>query len=205
MNGQMIRINLNRKEATLKKLLRFDLTGLKESFVNNLLAVAFLLGVLGLVGTGAYYFLLQGTVDNLRGEVEKEKRKREKLLAELRELRREIQRLKIKKKLHEGVRNYNDRLLLVLDREMKYRGVVLQNFSACLFREKDCNLEEFLKRGKIELGEPIVQLDLVFMKDEAINLFPDRGILSQTYVPVGGLPLKRMCIELYPSRELARR
>jgi len=201
----MIRINLNKKEATLKKLLRFDFSGLKEGIVNNLLAVAFFIGVLGLIAAGVYYVLLQSTVENLKGEVEKEKRKRDKLLAEIRELRREIQRLKVRKKLHEGVRNYNDKLLAVLKEETEMRGIVIQNFSACLFRQRDCNLEEHLKRGTIELKDPIVQMDIVLLKDKAVNLIPAKGILSQTYVSVGGFPLKRMCVELSPSEELAKK
>jgi len=198
---QTIRINLNRKESLLKRLLTADLSALKEEALNNLLALVLLAGLLLVPPVAVYYYMLKSEVGDLKKQVEAEKRRRERLIEEIRRLEAKLRTARLRREVYERVKEYNEKLLALLEKGELPRGVSLQNFSACFFKEKVCSLEEGLKKGSLKLGKPYLQMDLVVLEDKSLSALKDNELILQTFVNAAGVPLKRVCIEVKEGKE----
>ncbi|NPB06249.1 MAG: hypothetical protein GXO03_01460 [Aquificae bacterium] len=192
MKDRLIRINLNRKESFIKKLLTADLTALREDALNTFLALAFVGGILLIPPAVFYYFTLKSDVEELKRKVEQERKRREALMAQIRRLQEQVRRAKLRKEVYERVHRYNLALLEALKEKPLPVGVSLQNFSACAFEGKRCSLKEL--KSPFELKNPALQMDLVLLRDGVLEELKADAIKKQTYVEVAGVPIKRVCV-----------
>ncbi|WP_461830013.1 hypothetical protein [Aquifex sp.] len=189
---EFIRINLNRKRSFLEGLKSFDVASFKEYAAQNVYPVLFLIGVLLLFASALVSFYMKNKIEDLEKQVTQAKEKKDRLLAEIRALRNKIADLKFEQKLMDYLKVHNEKIIREFSEAYKLpRGIVVQNFSLCSgISSKECDIE---KASRITLGEPIVQMDVVAFRDKID--FSQYQLITQTYIEIGGLPIKRLCIQ----------
>ncbi len=189
---EFIRINLNRKKGFLKKIKSFNSSSLKEFSAGNLYLVLFVIGILSLILSALVSFYMKNKIEDLENQVAQAKEKKDKLLAEIRALRNKIADLEFEQKLADYLRKHNESVTQeILEVQRMQGNLVVQNLSLCSgIGSKECDIEE---ASRIILGSPIVQMDVVaFGNTLDLNRYQ---LMSQTYVEVGGLPIKRFCLQ----------
>ncbi|GAB6066099.1 hypothetical protein JCM9492_11910 [Aquifex pyrophilus] len=189
----LIRINLNKEAGLLERIKTLNLSEIKESVVANILPILFLSGVVLLLLTAGYYFILNNTLNNLKAELQREKAKRERLTLLVKRLEAEKRRLERKKKLFTFVKRYNESFKTALDRKNSLReGILLQNLSLCAFREQNCDVSKM--RG-FTIKKPILQVDFIALREDE-SIYELGLVKKQELITVAGYPYKRFCIEL---------
>ena len=189
---EFIRINLNRKKSFLEELKSFELSALKEYAVENLYPVIFVLGVISLILSALLSFYMKNKIEDLENQVARAKEKKDRLLAEIRALRNKIADLEFEQKLVDYLKIHNEKVIQeFLEAYNMPRSLLVQNLSLCSgISSKECDIE---KASKITLGAPIVQMDVVaFGNNVDLSRYQ---LMTQTYIEVGGLPIKRFCLQ----------
>lgn len=189
---EFIRINLNRKKSFLEELKSFELSALKEYAVENLYPVIFVLGVISLILSALLSFYMKNKIEDLENQVARAKEKKDRLLAEIRALRNKIADLEFEQKLVDYLKIHNEKVIQeFLEAHNMPRSLLVQNLSLCSgISSKECDIE---KASKITLGAPIVQMDVVaFGNNVDLSRYQ---LMTQTYIEVGGLPIKRFCLQ----------
>ena len=190
---KLIRINLNKEVGFLEKLKSLNIAELRESLVANILPILFLAGVILLILTAGYYFILNNRLNNLKVELEREKAKRESLIISLKRLEAEKRRLERKKKLFTFIEKYNESLKAVFERKNRLnKGIILQNVSLCVFREKSCDVSA---KKSFTVRKPILQVDFIALKEDE-SIYELGRVKKQELILIAGYPYKRFCIEL---------
>ena len=189
---EFIRINLNKKKSFLETLKSLDLSTLKETYSENLLPILFLVSVAVLVIVLLINLYMRKKVSDLNEELAAAREKKDRILAQINALRAKIKRIEFERKLTKYLKEYNRSILKEL-REVSNMpsGVIVQNISLCARLDtKGCDIN---RANEIYLDKPILQVDVVAFKDNIdLNNYELR---RQTYIEIGGIPVKRFCLE----------
>ena len=189
---EFIKINLNRKKSFLEEIKSLDISSLKEFAAANIYPVLFIIGIISLILSALVSFYMKNKIEDLENQVAVAKAKKDRILAEIRALRNRIADLEFERKLVDYLKKHNERVKQEFLEAQRMQGsLVVQNLSLCSgTSSKECDIEE---ASRITLGSPIVQMDVVaFGNNLDLNRYQ---LMSQTYVEVGGLPIKRFCLQ----------
>ena len=189
---EFIRINLNRKRSFLENLKSLDLSTFKEFTAENLYPFLFLVSLVILIFSALISLYMRKKIDDLNEQIAVARDKKNKVLAEIRALRSKINKIEFEQKLTEYLKNYNKTVVQEFERALQTpSGVVVQNISLCAdLNTKECDIN---KATRVTLGKPVVQIDLVSFK-ESVD-FSNYDVLRQTYIEIGGIPIKRFCLQ----------
>lgn len=192
---EFIRINLNRKKSIIESIRSLDLEVVKEFVSENVYPLTFLIAVFLLIVSILINFYLKHKAEKLDEQVAVARDKKNKVLAEIRDLRNKIARIEFQQKLVKHLNNYNRSIVQTLDEINRFQQVLaIQNASICADLHspdiRECDIE---KPPQITLGNPILQIDIVAFKDD-IN-FSEYELIRQNYITLGNAPVKRFCLQ----------
>ncbi len=205
-NKELIRINLNRRKGILESLKSLDITTAKEFIGENVYPVIFLVSLAILIIVALIYLYLRNEIQSLEEQVAIARDKKNKILSEIRILKRKIADIEFSQKLVESLEKYNREAVEHLKEAYSFPSTALvQNVSFCAdlkFKRgrrnvKSCDINKAIK---ISLGKSKFQIDLVLLTENVS--FKDYTLIKQTYIELGGLPFKRLCLQ---KRELPQK
>ncbi len=199
---EFIRINLNRRKSLIETLKTLDISSVKEFVVENVYPVVFIASVIVLIITALINFYMKRKAEELDREIAVARERKNRVLSDIRHLRERIASIEFEQKLAERLKEYNTKVLESIEEVNRLpKGLVLQNFSLCAkLNTGDCDIN---RASEVILGKPMVQLDIVAFR-ESLDL-SKYELLRQTYVELGGYPIKRFCVQKKYTVETAKR
>ncbi len=188
---EFIRINLNKRKSFIESLRSLELSTFREGITTNLYPVLLLISVIGLILSAFASLYMKNKINDLNEQISVARDKKDKVLAEIRALRSKINKIEFEQKLIEYLKRYNETVVQEFDEVLRIpSGLVVQNISLCAeLNTKECDINKAIK---VTLEKPIIQIDLVAFKN--ID-FSNYEVLRQTYVELGGIPIKRFCLQ----------